>query len=145
MPKKLILVFSYEPNKPRDLLKRGPLLPAEIPLATISEVMTHAAARPKKSGGRPGVKIGLQEINGLHLLGKPNWARIVREDVVAKIDKNGNLVLCVGNNCLSPYTLVGAITFYEWICRAEKRILEGRPYGNPIGCLFHKFPRPYGL
>lgn len=139
----LILVFSA-PRSPREILERDPRLPTEIPLTTISEVMTHAANRPKKAGGRPGVKVGLHQINGLHLR-RPSWAQVVEENVVAKIDKEGTLLLCIGDDCLSPYTLVGAIAFYEWICRAEKRILEGRPYGNPSDCHFHKFKRPYGL
>lgn len=139
----LILVFGTR-RAPRNPFERDPRLPEEIPLTTISEVMTHATNRPKKGGGRPGVKVGLQQVDGLHLR-KPSWAQVVQENVIAKIDKNDNLVLCVGDDCLSPYTLAGAIAFYEWICRAEKRILEGRPYGNPVDCHFHKFKRPYGL
>ena len=133
----------------RSLIERHPGLPEELPITLITEILTHAINRPPlpnrkgvKTKNISGLRIYLQKVNNLHLFERKE-VRVVGDSVRIHVDYDGKLTIFVGDFGLSPYTLVGAITFYEWLYRSWKLMKEDKPYGQPLECEFHKFECPH--
>jgi len=133
----------------RSFIERHPDLPEELPITLITEILTDAINRPPlpnrkgvKIKNISGLRIYLQKVNNLHLFEKRE-VRVVGETVRIRVDYDGKLTIIVGDFGLSPYTLTGAIAFYEWLYRSWKHLKEGKPYGQPLECEFHKFEEPH--